>query len=390
VILSLLLQYSAFLGLGIPNGAGREIPRFLGAKDPTAAADVEDVASLGVVLTGLLAAVVSVALVPVLIGPQAGSTLLLLGAAAFLQQAFLLEQVFIRSRLRFRAASAQLAAQGLGAPIVGILLLLAGWGINGLLVARAVVVLIALAMAGRSLGRIPKPRFDARRLVAIAMIGLPMLAAGILLVLVVTIDRWIVLALLGPEAVGIYGLVGLAATSLILVPTMISQQYYPRLAFARGEGADGAALLRMARGQAILAGGLTAIAASFVALAAIFVVPAFLPAYVGAVGPILIILVGMVVYAVGSAHGNLLNLLDRQRRFLLIQAVVLGFDIALSVTLVRMGLGIAGAAVGSAVSMTLYSALLYLATAGLDAERIAPPPASPHGSAEGPDVPAPA
>jgi O-antigen/teichoic acid export membrane protein len=196
-----------------------------------------------------------------------------------------------------------------------------------------------------------------------------------------------VLAVLGAAALGVYGLVGLAASSLVLVPTMISQQYYPRLAYASGEGATGSALLHMTRGQALVAGSLTAVAAVLVGLVAWFIIPAFLPEYVDAVVPILVILVGMVAFSFGSAYGNLLNLVDRQRRYLIIQGAVLALDIGLGVALVVGGAGLLGAALGSATAMLAYAVLLHLAT-----RSIARATTPIHGTEPGsdPDVPAPA
>ncbi len=362
VALSLLLQYAVFLTLGIPNGAGREIPRALGAGDAARADDTEDIATGGIIATGLLAAVVTLVVAPLAVGDDGigASTLILLAVAVFLQQGFLLEQVLFRSRLRFRPASVQLAVQGVAGAVVGVTLLLAGWGIDGLLLARVAVVLVALAMAGRTLARRPRPRWDAARLRALMAIGLPLLAAGILLVLLVTVDRWVVLALLGQEALGIYGLVGLAASSLLLVPTMISQQFYPRLAFAHGEGRDAATLLRMARGQGLLAGMLAGLGALAIAVASWFGIPIFLPAYIEAIGPILVVLVGMVAYSTGSAYGNLLSLWDRQRYHLAIQAVVLAMAVALGIGLVGLGWGIMGPAVATASAMVAYAILLHL------------------------------
>jgi O-antigen/teichoic acid export membrane protein len=387
VILTLLLQYAVFLNLGVTNGAGREIPRLLGSGRPAEAAHIEDVAAFGVGLTGVGGAIVLTGVAAVMTDGLDPATLVLFAVAVLLQHLFLLEQVLFRSRLRFRPASVQLAAQGAAVLIVGVLLLAAGFGIAGLLIARVTVVVVALASAGRTLERVPRPRADWAQLRSLMRVGAPLLAAGILVILLVTVDRWVVLAVLGSAALGVYGLVGLAASSLVLVPTMISQQYYPRLAFASGEGATGRTLLHMTRGQALVAGSLTSIAAVLVGLAAWFVIPAFLPDYAEAVGPILVVLVGMVAFSAGSAYGNLLNLVDRQRRYLSIQGTVLVLDVALGIVLVVGGAGLLGAAVGSAVAMVAYAVLLHLATRSLAHET-----AIIHGTEPGkdPDVPAPA
>jgi O-antigen/teichoic acid export membrane protein len=189
-------------------------------------------------------------------------------------------------------------------------------------------------------------------------VGGPMLIAGILVVLLVTVDRWIVLLTLGDEAVGQYGLVGLVVSTLVLVPNLVSQLRYPRLAFARGEGQSPEALGGLARSQGLLAGTLTALAAVAAALAAVIGIPLLLPAYEPAVQPIIIALVGVTSYAFASGFGNLLNLLDRQRRYLQVQLAALLINVGLAVALVRAGFGLNGVALASAIGLASYALLL--------------------------------
>src|SRR5687768_6675135 len=59
VALTLLLQYASFVTLGIPNGAGREIPVRLGAGRTGSAAFVEDVSLGSTLLAALVGAVLA-------------------------------------------------------------------------------------------------------------------------------------------------------------------------------------------------------------------------------------------------------------------------------------------------------------------------------------------
>ncbi len=358
VIAALLIQYGNLTSLGLGQGAGREIPRLLGAGDP-AVDRVEDVAVAGTIATALVAGLATVAFGSAILGPHGSAvTVGLLAVAVVLQQVFLLEQVLFRSRLRFRAAAVQLAAQGVAAPGVGIALLVGGAGIDGLLVARIAVFAVAALLAPRTLARIPRPAWDpaiARRLVGI---GAPMLLAGFLLLALVTIDRWVVLTLLGREATGLYGLVGLAVSSLVLLPALISQQFYPRLAYARGEDASGARLGRIADEQSALAGALAGAGALAVAVAALVGIPALLPAYEPTIRPILVALAGVVVYAWASASANVLNLLDRQRSLIAIQLGAIAIDVTFAVVAIRAGLGIDGVALAFTTALVAYSVVV--------------------------------
>jgi O-antigen/teichoic acid export membrane protein len=139
---------------------------------------------------------------------------------------------------------------------------------------------------------------------------------------------------------------------------LISQQFFPRLAHARGAGAGGRELHRLAAQQGALAGGLTALAAGALALGTITLVPRFLPAYSDAVGPMLIVLVGLVALAGASAYGNLLNLLDQQRTYLAIQVAALVVDVGSAVLLVAAGFGLVGVASASSGALVFYALLL--------------------------------
>ncbi len=366
VVLALIIQYASFGSAGVPQGAGREIPRLLGAGNEAGAARIEDHAAAGSLVSGIAVGALSLILVPLLLGGPGTvppTTYALLAICVVLQQLFLLEQVLLRSRLRFRHASAQLVAQGVVAPIAGIGLLVLGWGVDGLLVSRAIVLGVALVAGTRTLARVPQPAWDGRAIRILARIGLPLVAAGTLFLVLVTIDRSIVAALLGREAAGWYGIVGLALSGLLIFPVLISQQFYPRLAGARGAGVAPSELLRLARQQGLLAGVVTGVAAVLAAIAAMTILPIVLPAYVPAVRPIVIVSVGVAVFAFASGDGNLLNLLDRQRHYLSIQAATLVLDVAAAVVLIRLGFGIDGVAAATATAMALYGLVLHVAAA---------------------------
>jgi O-antigen/teichoic acid export membrane protein len=389
VLAALLIQYSNFVSLGITNGAARQIPFLLGADRPAEAARVEDVALLTAGFTGLMAAGVGLGSAPLVFGPQpgfGGFGLACLAAAIFLQQFFLLQQVLFRSRLRFRHASLQLGLTGLAAPLVGGLLVVAA-GLDGLLAARVVIICLALALATRLLARLPRPRWHGPTARELIRVGLPIMTASLLFGLLVTIDRWLVLTLMGRVAVGQYGLVAVAISGLLVLPIFVSQQFYPRLAYAHGAARDREELLHICRQQGVLAASMTAAAAVAVALAAWFGIPVFLPEYRAAIVPIVIVLAGLVAYAAGSPYGSLLNVLGRQHRFLTLQAAALAMNVTLAVALVRVaGLGLEGVALASLFSLAVYGSLLQLVALRSTRDMAAGTPAA--AASEGLDVPA--
>ncbi len=75
--------------------------------------------------------------------------------------------------------------------------------------------------------------------------------------------------------------------------------------------------------------------------------------------PLLITLIGLGIYGLGAAFGDLLNTIGAQRRYLAIQALVLAIDVALSVALLMAGFRLVGVAIALTFSMTIYAILLF-------------------------------
>jgi O-antigen/teichoic acid export membrane protein len=379
VLLSLLVAYSGSLSLGIVNGANREIPYLSGAGRESAAERVEDVAfvaSLGGMVGAVLLAILFGPLV--IVADAAASPLWLLvgllATALALQQLYQLQQMLFRSRVRFRAAAMQLLIVGIAIPLIGVPLLV--FGLAGILVAQVAVVAMALGVGYRLLPRRPRLAWDgdlARRCV---VIGFPIMVAGLVGALRTTIDRWLVLLFLSPVAVGHYGLVGVVMSGLLVLSGVISQQFYPRMAFRYGAGWSGSQLLALAERQNLYALGLLAVIAVPTGLAGWVLLSAVLTEYLPAAVPLLIVLVGIVVASASSGFGNLLITIGAQRRYLTIQAGGLLLNVALAVALLGAGLELVGVATASAVAMVLYSLALRWA-ARRAAGRLIPPPLVP-------------
>jgi O-antigen/teichoic acid export membrane protein len=373
VLVALLVQYSNFLSVGTTNGANREIPYLRGSGQTERAAHVENVALAASLATGAAAAALVLALAPWIVPPdfpQQGVVIGLLAGAVFLQQLFLLQQVLFLANFRLRGASVQLSVLAITILAVGLPLLLA-FGLVGLMTSQVVTFVISLVVAQRLLERRPWPSFDRAQIVHLATVGLPIMTAGLLFGILTTLDRWLVLSMLGLVAVGHYGIVGIVTSGLLLVPGVLGQQFYPRIAYAYGQGEGGPALLRIAREQSLIGGAVILVAAVPIAVAAVLGIPWLLPDYVPAIGPLLVALCGLAVYGFGSGYGNLLNSVRAHRLYLGVQTIAVVANFSAAITLVSLGFGLVGVALGVSFSMALYSLMLRLA-AGRATRHITP------------------
>ncbi len=356
-MLTLLLQYSAFASLGFPNGAGREVPRRLGQGRPELAARAEDVALSGVLLLGMVAAIAGAALAGALTSGQGNPAIApLLGIAIIAQQLMLLEQVLLRSRFRFSSAAVQLGVVGVVVLVIGLAAL--PWGLTGLTFALVISFLAALAVGQLVLLRRPRLTWHRGEARAILGIGFPIMLAGLAFTLLTTLDRWLVLVFLGDVAFGIYGLVGIAISGLLVLVTVVAQQYYPRIAHAFGANLHPDRLLVIAERQSMISTVVVGVAVVPMIAAAWLLLPVVLPDYAAAAAPATFAMLGILAYSGATGDANLLNSVGAQREYLAIQLVAIAIDLATAVALIQVGAGIAGVGAALLVSMMAYLVML--------------------------------
>ena len=357
VLVMLVVVYLNAAGLGITNGLGRQLPFLSGAGELHEARHVASVATGATVVSGLGAALLGAAItVPLMPGRWHPVTALLVAVAAALQHPFLLQQVLFRSWFAFRQAAVQLATLGVVVLVGG--LALVGFGLNGLLLSQVVTYVVAIGLGLRLLPETPWPSWDWPTARGLMSIGFPIMLAGLMYGLLTTLDRWLAATFLDRASVGYYGLVGIALSGMLIIPQLLSQQFYPRMAFAHGAGHSARDLLGLARSQGLMAGAVVGGLAVCTGVGAFVVIPLALPEYSPAVVPLVIALLGMVVYAFGSGYGNLLNTIGAHRRFLAVQTAAVGVNLVLGVSFLSSGAGLEAIAVASAAGMTFYSIML--------------------------------
>jgi O-antigen/teichoic acid export membrane protein len=351
-----LLVYAPSLLLGVVNGMGRELPILIG-RGGGEAADRAVGAAWSATLVGAIVILVAAAAVAAA-APAASSSPMLVGLLAAGTITYGTQQFILRSRLRFDAASAQQALFGVIAVVSAAILAFhpdADFGTAAALYGVPLALAVAVGVA------VAPPPFPPRLVLdevrRLAGIGLPIMLAGLVFSVFVTLDRWVAVTLLGPQRAAPYALASLIAAAMLVVPTVVSQQTYPRMAIARGRGAVAPDLRSMARHQGLLAATLVAPVAVAVALFAWIAVPVLLPDYAAAAPAAVILSLGFIVLGYLTGYGNYLNVVGGQWRYLAAQLV----GVAVAVVLMFAGGGLAGLlgiAIGMAISHVVYGVVL--------------------------------
>jgi O-antigen/teichoic acid export membrane protein len=320
----LVASYAPYLSLGAMGAAEREIPIAIARGDEEEGRSLE--------LAGVsIALVVSVLACAALfaIGALRSATDGLIGAALMCASIILLTQqiaiwatVRLRTRLRFTAfawSSAAGAVAGSLLPVVGALV----WGATGALaglVVGTVMQAVLLYKVARIGGLTVPRRRSFRRL---AVLSPAFLASGVTATLLQSVDQLAVGFILGTTSLGLYSAAYLGNGFALRVPTLIGTVIYPRLQRELGATSDEGRVFAMAsRTTAALAIAMPVLVAGFlVALPALVFLA--LPGYRDAIGPMRLLLIGVIGLAFGMPAAHYLLTVDRQWRVVGITVLIL-------------------------------------------------------------------
>jgi O-antigen/teichoic acid export membrane protein len=372
-LLAVVVGYASHTHLGVLNAMGREVPIALGRGDRGSVSRLEGVGfatalvAAAVVLTGGCAAL----LAPALRAWVEPSLVLLAAVMAAGNLPFIFVTMRARSRQEFASLSLQFGIAGCVT-----VLSYALWGRGHDLTGLAACIALGYAAAcGLALTTEPAtPRFrdlHPRRVKPLIAIGFPLLSAGILYSLLTSIDRWVIVHFLGVLPLGHYTLAIVAFGAASLVPQVVSQLSYPRMAHAFGRLGDAEALRGLACRQSLQSVAVTLPAVALLWLALPPLAARLLPAYVEGVGAARILLLGVAAYSLAIGPANLLVTTGHQRLYLALQAVSVALNALLSASAAAAGFGLAGVAAGSAIALALYTVGLLVAAAR--ATRPSPP-----------------
>ena len=355
-----ILGYSVYANFGLASGLNRELPRVLGRGDVDGAEAIERAGRAG----SLITAMTTVALI-VAAGWGAGLSagmIVATAAAAGTQQIYLFSQAVLRSRLRFNRASLQQAVLAAVFPLVSLALI--GWlGVMALAVGQTAAYAVGAVFAGRSLWRAPLGLMPdgIRRLMRI---GIPIMGAGLGFALLTTLDRWIVHILLGDTATGRYTIAALLSSSALLVSMVVAQQFYPRMAYAVGRGADAKSLVGMASTQSAVVIGLIVPVSVFLVIAVPSAIERHLPAYEAAIPTLQVLAIGFIPLVAASGFSNYLVVVGRSGMYLVAICGALAVELVVAIQLVPLGmLGVATAALAAYAYLLAAVLVLTVATA---------------------------
>lgn len=363
-LLNLIIAYGALTQLGALNGMNREVPSALGRSGVTEAVDLRRSALGVVLLTTGVATILLLGLGLVIPAVTVTNAFLLTIALLFANQIYTYVVTSLRSTTHFNDLARLQFVQAIAYPslsITGALVL----GIPGFILGQIITLALTSLAASGTHTVAWRPKFNRTLIRRLIVVGFPIMLVGLIHTLFATVDRWVIVGHLGSEALGYYSLAIMALSAVALLPQVLSQQFYPRMAYAWSATRDAGELRRLASRQRLYTFAAVVPVVGLMALVTPPIVRALLPQYAPGIPAILVTIFVPLVSTIGEGYGGVLHVLNRQ--FWYVGAILVAAVVNIGASLALVGpLGIVGVAWGTFAAFVVLAVLrVMLGTAAL-------------------------
>lgn len=362
--LLLLVSYSPILCLGVGEVLQKQIPKFQASNDIEAIQRTEGSVLGFSLLTSLLILVIAsvTATIVLIYGNYTYAInigILSVAVCASYFSTFFLERFEANQNFGETARTATFRSFVSVTAVCGLALL---WGLRGALIGYLVHELLTLAFSARrsiKLNGNVAFRYDMGAFKNAVTIGLPITAIRYVFILQNSADRAIIGAFLPSDQAGFYGIAVACASILALLPTAVGRVLYPRVNFELARSVSSPNLHQLVMG----AGFSLALAMTLIQIAIIITMPylygVLLPAYKEGLQAGVVLILGVFSIGLMRTAVNVLIAADRQGRVMAYAGFTLCLNVALNVTFVRLGYGIAGVACGTSLAALVLNLLVW-------------------------------
>lgn len=353
-LLNVVLGYGANVHFGLLDGMNKAIPFLRGRGEREEVEQIKDSVFWANALLGGCAGL-ALALLSLRVPGEFGQGLRILAFIAFLQLVYFYLFSLLRADNRFGLVSSGVV--GFSALSTG-LVIGGAWAhpdrlrgaLLGLLASYGLVVAYWLYRSRYRFVVRCRPG-DIRKALDL---GFPLIVYGVLNMLFLSVDRWMIAAWLDETQLGYYALGFMASNLLVLVPTSVASVLYPRMLERFAAGEDPGAV------RGLLVGPLKALAALMLVLIGVAVVllppvvRLFLPKFLPSTPVLMILIPGVFFLSLAPVAGCYLIAINRQRLIIAAQVVVSLLCLAGDYWALETGRGTIGVA---AVTAAGYSVL---------------------------------
>jgi O-antigen/teichoic acid export membrane protein len=359
-LLNLYIVYGSFLHLGVINGIGRQIPFYDGIGEKETVTEIQTISFYFVLIVSLLYSFLLVIISFFLEEKNPIKNYLFLTCLLFFSKQIRdYVGIYLRSVLAFK----KLGQYNIVSAFLLLFLIFFFTKKNGLI---GFIFSQIFTFFISSFLFFKPPRFNLlllrkkEILVSLIKIGFPIMMAGYLYNLLISVDRLIIAKYLGLKNLGQYSIAIIMLGVVGFFPSIISNLIYPRMVREFSYYGKEMSLKRYINIQILF--DYILIIPIFIFFYFIFpvIVKNFMPAYIEGIEPMRIVLIGTLFLPLAAGSGDFLNTIGKQNYYLFVQFVSLIINIISSFVFVNIfNLGLKGVAFGTSFAYFNYGLFLF-------------------------------
>jgi O-antigen/teichoic acid export membrane protein len=356
---SMLFSFVPLFQLGTVNAMNRDVPFYLARKDYNRVIEIKNLTlsfifTLPLILVVLLF-IISGLLFFIDISYEYQIGFLLASFISFFIFLSTYVEMYYKSEQNFRMASKLVSVKSILQSLVTILFVFI-IGYEGLYIGMLLAFIIEVVMGSRSFQEF-KFQFDLYKYKELIKTGFPILMVGLIWNILIASDRLIITIFMTPEDLGNYGVGMLIFSSMMLLPQVIGQVFYPKIVeLVSKEKYDEIKRLYWKVNK------LLSIMVGLIVVMGYFLFPIFInyfmPVYKEGIKAGQILILGIYPLTLVGFAANYLNATQNQRIYIFIQIITVIINFILSFILLYIQNNISSVAWGTSFSYFFYFILM--------------------------------
>ena len=351
---ALLVQnYTVFVGLGVGNAMHREIPILRGkGKIEKSLKIIETSFSYNLITAILLFLMISLSTYFLNINEELLLSLRFMSIIVFMNCINGIYNVLFKAYNRFNLLSQMSIIRGI--IVIFTIPLIYIFSFPGFLAGQVLILLFTLVYSVVNFKEKIKLKIDINILKKLIIIGFPIALISLATTLFATIDRILILNILGFEDLGFYSVAGIFIIPVTLICNSLNSVMYPRFGEKFGSNQNERDLGKYIKipikeislFAPIIVGAICIIIPTTINL--------FLPEYTNSILPSQILIFGLFFRAAVGTAGNFFLVTNRQLFYLIIILFSCFLNFILSFVMIKLGFGIIGVAIGTSLSYFIF------------------------------------
>ncbi|MGG3467839.1 oligosaccharide flippase family protein [Neobacillus pocheonensis] len=357
--ISLIFTFTPILQLGTLNAMNREVPFYLARNDIKIVYDIRSSVFSFMFTIPLFSVLLLLVLSGILfftdIRFEYKIGLMIASLIAGFTYISSYVEMYYKSEQNFRKASKIISIKSISQSILTVLFVYI-FGYTGLYFGMLFSLIIEVALAKETFPKLGA-KHTYKEYMDLIRVGFPILLVGIIWSIMIATDRIIISIYMTPEDLGNYGVGMLVFSTMMLIPQVISQVFYPKIV----ELVSKRNFIEIKRFYWKI-NKILALIMFFIVIIGYLLLPYFItwfmPEYINGIKAAQILLIGIYPLTLVGVSANYFNATNNQKVYIFIQIIGILLNVIIGVLLLKINNFITSISYATSISFAIYCILM--------------------------------